>query len=58
LVYPPLFDAQRTLILTQPFLLVHGRVQRQGTVVHIIARHFERPEVHTDRLIAVSHDFH
>ena len=57
-VYPPLFDAQRTLILTQPFLLVYGRVQRQGTVVHIIARRFERPVVHTDRLIAVSHDFH
>jgi error-prone DNA polymerase len=57
-VYPPLFDQQRTLILTQPFLLVYGRVQRQGTVVHIIARRFERPEIHTDRLIAVSHDFH
>jgi error-prone DNA polymerase len=57
-VWPQLFERQRTLILTQPFLVAHGRVQRQGTVVHIIAHHFERPEIHTDRLIAVSHDFH
>ena len=56
-VWPQLFERQRTLILTQPFLIVQGRVQRQGTVVHIVARDFERPNMHTDRLIAVSHDF-
>lgn len=56
-VYPPLFDRQRTLILTEPFLIVRGRVQRQGTVVHVVARQLERPDVHTDRLIRASHDF-
>jgi len=57
-VYTGLLERQRTLILTEPFLAVHGRAQRQGSVVHIVAHHFERPDVQTDRLIRVSHDFH
>ncbi len=57
-VYPPLFERQRTLILTEPFLIVRGRIQRQGTVTHIIAQRFERPDVPGERLVKVSHDFH
>jgi error-prone DNA polymerase len=57
-VYPPLFERQRTLILGEPFLIARGRVQRQGTVVHIVAQHFERIHAPSERLIAVSHDFH
>jgi error-prone DNA polymerase len=57
-VYPQLLDRERRLILGEPFLIVRGRVQRQGTVVHIVAHGFERPDIHTDRLIRVSHDFH
>jgi len=56
-VYPQLFDRQRMLIVTTPFLIVRGRVQRQGEVVHIVAHDFERLDVRTDRLIRVSHDF-
>ena len=56
-VYPQVFDRQRTLIVTTPFLIVRGRVQRQGEVVHIVAHEFERLDVRTDRLIRVSHDF-
>jgi error-prone DNA polymerase len=56
-VYPQLFDRQRTLIVTSPFLVVRGRVQRQRDVVHIVAQDFERLDVRTDRLIRVSHDF-
>jgi len=56
-VYPQLFDRQRRLIVTTPFLVVRGRIQRQGEVGHIIAQHFERLDVRTDRLIRVSHDF-
>ena len=56
-VYPQVFDRQRTLIVTTPFLVVRGRVQRQGEVVHIVAQDFERLDVRTDRLIRVSHDF-
>ncbi len=57
-VYPHLLERERTVILTEPFLVVRGRIQRQGSVVHIVARTFERPDVQTDRLIRVSHDFH
>ena len=56
-VYPQVFDRQRTLIVTTPFLIVRGRIQRQGEVVHIVAHEFERLDVRTDRLIRVSHDF-
>jgi len=56
-VYPQVFDRQRTLIVTTPFLIVRGRVQRQGDVVHIVPQDFERLDVRTDRLIRVSHDF-
>ena len=56
-VYPTLMERQRALILREPFLTVRGRVQRQGTVVHIVAHRFERLELRTDRLVRVSHDF-
>jgi error-prone DNA polymerase len=56
-VYPQLFDRQRALIVTTPFLIARGRVQRQRDVVHIVAHEFERLDVRTDRLIRVSHDF-
>jgi error-prone DNA polymerase len=56
-VYPHLLERQRRVILAEPFLVVRGRVQRQGSVVHVVARDFQRPDVQTDRLIRVSHDF-
>ncbi len=56
-VYPQLFDRQRTLIVSSAFLIARGRVQRQRDVVHIVAHEFERLDVRTDRLIRVSHDF-
>jgi error-prone DNA polymerase len=57
-IAPPLFERQRTLILTEPFLILRGRIQRQGIVIHVIAHRFERPTVPGDRLLRVSHDFH
>jgi error-prone DNA polymerase len=57
-VYEKLFDRQRTLLVTQPFLIVRGRVQRQGQVVHIIADEFERANVQGERLVNISRDFH
>jgi len=56
-VYPQLFDRERTLLITAPMLIVHGRVQRQNDVVHIVARAFERLEIPGERLARVSHDF-
>jgi error-prone DNA polymerase len=57
-VYPPLFERQRTTILMEPFLIVRGRIQRSGTVTHIISQSFERPTLPADTLLRVSHDFH
>ena len=57
-VYPPLFERQRTTILMEPFLIVRGRIQRTGTVTHIISHSFERPILPADTLLRVSHDFH
>ena len=56
-VYAPLFHQQRRLLLTESVLIVQGRVQRQGDVVHIIAHHFEQPGIQSEHLIRVSHDF-
>jgi error-prone DNA polymerase len=56
-VYARLFHQQRRLLLTEAFLIVQGRVQRQGDVVHIVAHHFEQPRIQNGHLIRVSHDF-
>jgi error-prone DNA polymerase len=37
IVWPSLFEKQRTIILSAGMLAVKGRVQREGQVVHIIA---------------------
>lgn len=57
-VYEKLFNRERTLLVTQPFVIVQGRVQRQGAVVHIVADHFERAHVESQYLINISRDFH
>jgi error-prone DNA polymerase len=37
-VWPDLFDRQRRVILSAGMIAVAGRVQREGEVVHVIAR--------------------
>ena len=37
IVWPALFERQRTLVLTAGLMSCRGRVQRQGAVVHLIA---------------------
>lgn len=56
-ISPQRFERQRTLILTEPFLIVRGRLQRQGAVIHVVAHRFERLTVPGERLQRVSHDF-
>jgi error-prone DNA polymerase len=36
-VWPSLYEKQRRIILTASMLSVHGRIQREGEVVHLIA---------------------
>ena len=34
------FDAHRRLVMTSAFLVVHGQVQREGGVIHVVAEGF------------------
>jgi error-prone DNA polymerase len=36
-VWPDLYEKQRRIILTAGMMAVHGRIQREGDVVHLIA---------------------
>ena len=38
-VWPSLFERQRRLALSAGMIAAHGRVQREGGVVHLIAEH-------------------
>jgi error-prone DNA polymerase len=38
-IWPSLYEKQRRIILSAGMIAVHGRVQREGEVVHLIARH-------------------
>jgi error-prone DNA polymerase len=38
-IWPSLFEKQRRIILSAGMIAVHGRIQREGEVVHLVARH-------------------
>ena len=38
-VWPSLFEKQRRMILSAGMMAVHGRIQREGEVVHLVAQH-------------------
>ncbi len=40
-IWPSLFERERSLILATSLLACHGRVQRTGTVVHLVAERLE-----------------
>jgi error-prone DNA polymerase len=39
IVWPSVFDRQRRLVLTASMLSCHGKVQREGEVIHVVAAH-------------------
>jgi error-prone DNA polymerase len=41
IVWPKLYEAQRRTVLTTSLLACHGRVQREGLVIHVIAERLE-----------------
>ncbi len=41
IIWPKLFEAQRRLILSASMIACHGRVQREGEVIHVIAERLE-----------------
>ena len=38
-IWPSLFEKQRRIILSAGMMVVHGRIQREGEVVHLVAQH-------------------
>jgi error-prone DNA polymerase len=38
-VWPSVFERQRRIVLSAGMMSVHGRIQREGEVVHLVAQH-------------------
>jgi error-prone DNA polymerase len=58
IVWNDLADRQRRELLAARLLAVHGEVQREGRVVHVLARRLEDLSPMLGRLATTSHDFH
>ncbi len=41
-IWPKVFEKQRRIILSARMMAVHGRIQREGEVVHLVAQHADR----------------
>ena len=41
IIWPKLFEARRRIVITSRLLLVKGRVQKEGIVVHVVAEELE-----------------
>ena len=42
-VWSKVFEANRRIVMTSQFLLVRGRIQREGIVIHVVAEDVRRP---------------
>jgi error-prone DNA polymerase len=58
IVWNDLADRQRRELLGSRLLAASGEVQRQGRVIHVLARHLEDLSPLLGRLATSSHDFH
>ena len=54
-VMPDMFDERRLVLVTEPYLLVEGKVQNVDNVIHVLARRVERIEPITPAMS--SHNF-
>ncbi len=54
-VMPDMFAERRLVLVTEPYLLVEGKVQNVDNVIHVLARRVERIEPITPAMS--SHDF-
>jgi error-prone DNA polymerase len=57
-VWPKLAERQRAPLLNARLLAVFGEVQREGEVLHLLARRLEDRSTLLGRLATVSRDFH
>jgi error-prone DNA polymerase len=58
IVWPQLAERQRGVLLQARLLAVEGEVQREGEVLHLIARRLEDHSHLLGRLMTQSRDFH
>ena len=58
IVWNDLAERQRRELLGSKLLVVQGEVQRQGAVVHVLAKRLEDMSALLGRLATTSHDFH
>ena len=54
-VMPDMFENRRLVLVTEPYLLVEGKVQNVDNVIHVLARRVEKIEPITPAM--TSHDF-
>ena len=55
-VMPDMFEEFRLILVTEPYLLIEGKVQNVENVIHVLARRIEALPAHP--ATAPSHDFH
>ena len=58
IVWPALVEAQRKALLGARLMTVHGRLEREGTVTHLIAQRLLDHSALLGRLATASRDFH
>ena len=57
-VRPSLYERQRLVLRTEPFIIVNGIVRWRGPSLSVLARSIERLPVPHDLIAPSSHDFH
>jgi error-prone DNA polymerase len=59
-VAPDFFEQNRRVITTAKFLAVDGLLQKEGPIIHVMAKSFRELSVESQagRLQVTSHDFH
>lgn len=57
-VYPKLYERQRSLIRMEPFVVVNGRVQRDDQTINVVAYNFRRLQRPKSFVAPASHDFY
>jgi len=57
-VWPDIFAANRSTVMSARFLVVHGRLQRAGEVIHVVAERFTDLSERLGEMAIQSRDFH
>lgn len=57
-IWPQVWEKYGTFVRTHAFILVHGRIQREHNVLHLIADRFETPPIEVRLPTSQSYDFH